>query len=309
MKPKRIIINADDYGWSRGITDGILHAHQAGVVTSTSLMANQPASEYAIEKLQNAPNLGVGIHLNLCHGRPVLSPTQVPSLVRSDGTFFPPPHMATRLNKLQVSPREIEKEFRAQIAWVKTKGITPTHADSHHDMHRYPCAVRAFRRAVEAEGIRCVRAPRHEHWPKNGYIGGPYGGPVYRRLLVAPYMVWLQHVVLRNFILPDSCLVYHPRYRVSLDLLCAGWMEALADVPAGTYELVCHPGVSETGFSESDSFSTRRELELRILTDLEFRSVIEASKIELITYRELVDPPKAMGVQPEVTYDSKTEKQ
>jgi chitin disaccharide deacetylase len=303
VKPKRLIINADDYGWSRGITDGILHAHQAGVVTSTSLMANQPASEYAIEKLQNAPNLGVGIHLNLCDGRPVLPPTQVPSLVRSDGTFFPAPQMAARLKKLRVSPREIEKEFRAQIAWVQTKGITPTHADSHHHMHFYPCAVRAFRRAVEAGGIRCARAPRREYWPKNGQIGGPYGGPVYRRLLMMAYVQWLQQVVLRNLTLPDSCFVDHPRCRVNLDLLRAGWMEALANVPAGTYELGCHPGLSEAGFSESDSFSARRELELRILTDLGFRSVIDGSEIELITYRELVDQPKAIGVQHEVTYE------
>lgn len=303
MRLKRLIINADDYGWSRGITDGILHAHQAGVVTSTSLMANQPASEYAIEKLQNAPNLGVGIHLNLCDGRSVLPPTQVPSLVRSDGTFFPAPQMAARLKRLQVSPREIEKEFRAQIAWIKTKGITPTHADSHNDMHRYPCAVRAFRHAVEAEGIRCVRAPRHEHWPKNGYIGGPHGGPVYRRLLVAAYMAWLQRVVLRNLTLPDSCLVYHPRYRASLDLLCAGWTEALANVPAGTYELGCHPGLSESGFSESDSFNARREIELQILTDPEFRRVIEVHEIELINYRQLVGSHQAIGMQQEVTHE------
>src|SRR4029077_4860323 len=133
--------------------------------------------------------------------------------------------------------------------------------------------------------------------------GGPYGGPVYRRLLLTAYMQWLQQVVLRDLNLPDSCLVYHPRYRVSLDLLGAGWIEALANVPAGTYELGCHPGLAEVGFSESDNYSARREIELRILTDREFRSVIEASRIELITYRELVDPPSYIGVQREVPHE------
>jgi predicted glycoside hydrolase/deacetylase ChbG (UPF0249 family) len=297
MKPKRLIINADDFGWSVGISDGILHAHKAGVVTSASLMANQPASDYAIARLKTFPNLGVGVHLNLCDGRPVLPPSDVQSLVRADGTFYPACEMMSRITRWQVSPGEIEREFRAQIQWIELRGVHPTHADSHQHLHLYPCVVRAFRRAVEAEGIRCVRAPRHEHWPKNGHIGGPYGGPIYRRLVMTAYVQWLQEVVLRDLKLPDSCLVYHPRYRASLDLLCIGWTEALANVPAGTYELACHPGQSEAGFSESDTFGARRELELQILTDLKFRGVIEASGIELITYRELVDLPRTIGME------------
>jgi chitin disaccharide deacetylase len=303
MKPKRLIINADDYGWSVGITEGVLHAHKTGVVTSASLMANQPATDYAITRLREFPDLGVGVHLNLCDGRPVSPLCDVPSLVRPDGTFYPAGEMMSRLRRWQVSSKDIEREFRAQIQSIELRGVHPTHADSHQHLHLYPCAVRAFRRAVEAEGIRCVRAPRHQYWPKNGQIAGPYGGPVYRRLLMTAYVQWLQQTVFRNLTLPDSCLVYHPRYRVSPDLLCAGWTEALANLPAGTYELGCHPGLSEAGFSESDSFSARRELELRILTDREFRSVIETREIELITYRELVDPPRAIGVQREATHE------
>ena len=248
MKTKRLIINADDYGWTVGITDGILHAHKAGVVTSASLMANQPASNYAIERLSEFPGLGVGAHLYLCDGRPVSPPSEVPSLVRSDGTFYPAAEMIPRLKRWQTSAREIETEFRAQIRWIKLRGLQPTHADSHHHLHFYPCAVHAFRRAVRAEGIQCVRAPRHEHWPKDGYIGGPYGGPVHRRLLVAAYNEWVQRVVLRGLSLPDACFVHHPRYRASLDLLREGWTAAVANLRPGTYELGCHPGRSEVGF-------------------------------------------------------------
>ena len=71
MKPTRLIINADDFGWSRSITDGILRAHEDGIVTSTSLLANQPASVYAISMIPGVPRLGIGIHLNLCSGAPV----------------------------------------------------------------------------------------------------------------------------------------------------------------------------------------------------------------------------------------------
>src|SRR5215469_17901352 len=78
---KRLIVNADDLGLSHGITEAILHCHLNGIVTSASLMVNQPGTEYAVEWIKKTPNLDVGIHLNLCQGRPVLPPRMVGSLV------------------------------------------------------------------------------------------------------------------------------------------------------------------------------------------------------------------------------------
>ena len=80
---KRLIINADDLGWSRGISDGIFLAHRQGLVTSASLMVNQPASEYALVLANQNPRLAVGIHLNLCTGAPVLPPENVPKIGRA----------------------------------------------------------------------------------------------------------------------------------------------------------------------------------------------------------------------------------
>src|SRR6266481_5597169 len=113
LKKKRLIVNADDLGLSRGITDGILFSHQQGIVTSASYMVNQPASEYAAERLREFPTLDVGIHLNLCQGKPVLPPSAVPTLVDSDGCFLPPPRMARRLTLWRASPKEIHIEFCA----------------------------------------------------------------------------------------------------------------------------------------------------------------------------------------------------
>lgn len=295
MNSKRLIINADDYGWCRGITDGILQAHKAGVVTSTSLMANQPASEYAIERLSEVPTLGVGVHLYLCDGRPILPASDVPSLVTPSGIFFSEHEMIPRLQHWKVPSTQIEKEFRAQITWIRARGITPTHADSHHHMHFYPSVVHAFRRAMKAEGIQCARAARHKHWPQNGYIGGSYGGPLLRRVLLSAYMGSLQQVVLRSIKLPDSSLAYHPRYRASLNMLEEGWISALKNLPTGTYELGCHPGISQAGFSETDNYKIRRELELKILTGNNFRNTVESCGIELITYRDLVRSSKSIA--------------
>jgi predicted glycoside hydrolase/deacetylase ChbG (UPF0249 family) len=78
---RRLIVNADDFGWTRGITDAIVTCHNQGIVTSAALLVNQAASLYAIEQAKQAPRLGIGTHLNLCEGRPVLAAREAPSLV------------------------------------------------------------------------------------------------------------------------------------------------------------------------------------------------------------------------------------
>jgi predicted glycoside hydrolase/deacetylase ChbG (UPF0249 family) len=287
MKSKRLIINADDLGMSRGITDGILRAHREGVVTSASLIVNQAGSEYAVAQLVKYPDLGVGIHLNISEGTPVLPPQQVPTLVTRDGCFYPPAQMVRRLWRWHTSPHELEAEFRAQIRRMKDRGLSITHGDCHHHMHLYPCAVAPFRRALLAEGIHCARAPRHRHWPRDGYIGGPHAGPAYRRLLVCAYADFTQRVTFRPLITPDSCLTCHPRYANRLESLTEGWKAALQNIIPGVYELGCHPSLRDPAFSDHTYWRERRELELRILTDPAFRTVIEENNIELINYSNL----------------------
>lgn len=287
MNPKRLIVNADDFGWARGITDGVLRAHREGVVTSATLMVNQPASLYALEQARGAPGLDVGIHLNLCDGAPVLPARQVPSLVHGEGRFYPAAEFTRRLWKGQVSAVEMEEEFRAQIRWMKERGRSPTHADSHHHLHFHPRVAGPFLRALRAEGILRARPPRQRHWPRDGSWVGSHAGPFHRRLLVAAYLDLLQRVVYRDLRCPDCRIALHPRYRDNPELLSEGWARALESLPAGTYELECHPGLSEPGFSDDDRWSSRRELELRILTDPPLRALIQRNEIALIGYSRL----------------------
>ena len=79
----RLVINADDFGLSAGVNRGILAAHAAGTVTSTSLLPNLPAFDDAVRSARATPTLGIGLHFNLTTGAPVSAPDQVPSLVDS----------------------------------------------------------------------------------------------------------------------------------------------------------------------------------------------------------------------------------
>jgi len=284
---KRLIINADDYGLSRGITDGILLTHQEGILTSTSLMVNQPATDYAISRAKEVPELGIGIHLNLTQGMPVLPKDQVRTLVDDDGCFYSCGRLAKKLLRLQVSAQEIEAEFRAQIQLMKSNGMMPTHADSHHRIHMYPSAARAFHNAIVSEGIRRARAPRKQYWPANGRWGGPHIGPLYRRLAAKSYLEFLQSVVFRDLQLPDAGVTFHPFYSGKLAALPTAWQSTLEHLPGGSYEMWCHPGFLENGFSRTDSIAEQREVEIGILTDKNLRELARQREIQLISFRQL----------------------
>jgi chitin disaccharide deacetylase len=287
MKERRLIVNADDFGMSRGISDGILLAHRFGFLTSASLMVNMPATDYAVERLATAPTLSVGIHLNICRGRPISPPHDVPSLVDATGEFHSPPVMIRKLWRCETSTQELETEFHAQIRWMKSRGLQPTHADSHHHMHIYPTAVSAFARAVAAEGIPSIRASRFSCWPRNGAPGGPHEGGIVRRLLVQGYRNALQHIAFRKFDSADSRISFPSAARRDSTNLGVLWTTTFENLPAGTFELTCHPGFFQAGFSESDSIHRQREDELNWLTNPEMREVIERHAIHLISYRQL----------------------
>jgi len=296
MSGIRLIVNADDFGMSRGITDGVLLAHRYGFLTSASLMVNMPASNYAVAQTGHAPRLGVGIHLNICQGRPAMPSSEVPTLVNASGEFYPAPAAIRRLWKWQVSPGELEAEFRAQIRWMKDRGIHPTHADSHHHLHLYPAAILPFARALQAEQIRCARASRCSQWPEGHSRGGPHEGSLARRLLVQAYRSCVQATLLRRFQSPESRISFHSRDRHNFTVLGQRWLAAFANLPPGIFELACHPGFFEKGVSECDPIHLQREEELHWLTSRDFRKAIDRSGIQLISYADLVCENATMRV-------------
>lgn len=293
MTGTRLIVNADDFGMSRGITDGIITAHRYGFLTSTSLMPNMPAAEYALGRLARFPRLAIGVHLNICAGRPILPPSEVPSLVGSTGQFHPPRVMIRRLCTGRTAGRELFAEFCAQIRWLKDRGIAPTHADSHHHMHLYPAAILPFVRAMNSEGIVTTRSPRCSIWSSTAghsfaaRVGGPHEGSVVRRVAVRAYRSALQHGPFRGLLMPSSRLSFPSYSRRDLDALGEEWKKSLAVPVPGTFELTCHPGLFERGFSEHDAIHAQRERELQWLTSPDLRAAIDRSGIELITYRDL----------------------
>lgn len=134
-----LIINADDFGYSSGINYGIIDAHQQGVLTSTTMMANMPGFDHGVLLAKKNPNLGVGVHLTLTCGRPLLD--NVHSLVDETGMF----HKIGYYEKpFTINEEDLYREWKAQINKLIKNGIYPTHLDSHHHVNTIPGISETF---------------------------------------------------------------------------------------------------------------------------------------------------------------------
>ena len=155
---KRLIINADDFGLCKGVNQAVAEAHQTGVLTSATLMANMPSAEEAVAMAGQLPSLGVGVHLNLTDGKPVSRESVTGLLTDSTGNFK---YSTGRLSLLSlISPKfrqALRTELEAQIRWVIERGIRPTHLDSHKHIHSFPVIFSLVCRLAKKYGIQAVR--------------------------------------------------------------------------------------------------------------------------------------------------------
>ncbi|ETI69114.1 chitin disaccharide deacetylase [Neobacillus vireti] len=126
----KLIINADDFGLSRGVNHGIIDSYLYGVVNSTTMMMNMAGTDHAIQLAKKTSGLRVGVHLVLTSGKPIA--TDVPTLISENGYFK---SLAAFNNGSDLSLAEVEKEWTAQIERFIASGLTPTHFDSHHHVH------------------------------------------------------------------------------------------------------------------------------------------------------------------------------
>ena len=128
----KVIINADDFGYSNSVNYGILDSHLNGVLTSTTLMANMPGFNHAVAIKKATPTLGVGVHLVMSCGAPVLKTHT--EIVDLDGNFRKGSAYFGGYDFSETFLAELKEEWTAQIEKVYAAGILPTHIDGHHHL-------------------------------------------------------------------------------------------------------------------------------------------------------------------------------
>jgi predicted glycoside hydrolase/deacetylase ChbG (UPF0249 family) len=253
-----VIVNADDFGLSNNISEAIVRGHDRGVITSTTLIANAPATEHAANLAKRRSSLGVGIHLNLSTGRPLIDPGALPGLVTTDGCFLPPDTTSRRLifDLRLVDP--IVREYSRQVERCLDLGIAPTHCDTHHGMHGLPVVFEAFRRTLLRYRIRAARSQVRlviQARPCATLQSGGIAGRVRRDRSMRG--VWkrlcMQRMRASGIRTPDGLL----RADLSnIDQLApVQWFDFLVrHAPPGTFEIVLHPGRVEPGDGASNGF-------------------------------------------------------
>lgn len=144
-----VIVNADDFGYSRGTNYGIIDAHKYGLVNSTTMMMNMSAVDHAFDLAFENSELAVGIHLVLTAGAPILQ-SGVDSLIQPNGSFKT---LSMLSGKFDLNPSEVEKEWEAQIEKFISYGLMPNHFDSHHHVHSIPQLADVVRNLVQKYGV------------------------------------------------------------------------------------------------------------------------------------------------------------
>lgn len=285
---KRLIINADDFGFTSGVNRAIIQAHTRGVVTSSTLMAHGSAFAGAVELSKTVPGLSIGCHVVLIDGEPMLEPGRLPSLTDAGRFRDGLKTFAARALTSRMNPAEIEAEASAQIRKIQSAGITLSHFDTHKHTHLFPPVLRPLLRAAATYGVKAVRNPFGPRFPLRS-----------SRLLARPNL-WTRYAevkVLSRFAGNFHEAVEHEGFATpdgTLGIEVTGSLDetlfrALAEsMPEGTWEFVCHPGYND---AELQTAKTRlresRETELRVLTLPVAREVLESEGVQLISYRDL----------------------
>lgn len=157
---RQIIVNADDFGRHKDINRAVEAGVREGVLRSATIMPGGAAFDDAAAFAARCPELGVGIHLTLVNGNPVLPPAEIPSLVTKRGVFVDDhTAFAMRLLRGAVNLDEVRAELAAQLRCVENAGIRPTHADSHQHMHVLPGVIDIVLDLCRDAGIPAMRAP------------------------------------------------------------------------------------------------------------------------------------------------------
>jgi len=286
---KNLIVNADDLGWTEGVNRGIVEAFRNGIVTSASLLANGAAFAGGVEAARSAPDLGVGVHLNLSDGPPVANPETVASLLNDKGEFAGGPEsLLMKLARRRLLPREVEREWDAQIKKVRDAGIEPTHLDGHKHVHMLPGLFEIALRLAKRHGIGAIRVSLEASSLRAALSSGEKqnAGVVIKQGVQARGLKLLARDAREQAERAGiSTADYFCGIAQTGELTLEGVMQLLKNLPEGTTELMVHPGYSDDALRKTATrLQESRQSELAILTDTGIRNLVASQGIRLIDY-------------------------
>jgi predicted glycoside hydrolase/deacetylase ChbG (UPF0249 family) len=260
---KHLVVNADDFGFTRDVNRGIIEAHRDGILTATTLMATGAAFDDAVTLARENPSLDIGCHLVLV----------------GDAPF--PPTVAKLTQAVALKRIHVYDELRRQIARIVDAGLAPTHLDTHKHTHLLPPVLDAVARLSEEFKIPWVRRPFDFPLQPGG-------------------VSWTKRAVSRSLSVVRGRFArilasHHCRstdhfagFQITGHYDAASLVALIQALPEGSTEFMCHPGrCTEELRSQKTRLKESREQELRALTAPEVRASLRDAGVKLVTYREL----------------------
>lgn len=260
---RQLVVNADDFGFTRDVNQGIIEAHRNGILTATTIMSNGAAFNDAVRLAKENPVLDIGVHLVLV-GQPPF-PTTVARLTR-----------AVVLKQIQ-----IYEELSAQVCKALDAGLKPTHLDTHKHTHLLPPVLDAVARISEEFKIPWVRrpfdfplTPRGVSWKKRA---------VSRSLGVVRSR--FQRVLASHGCRSTD---HFAGFQITGKFDASDLTALIRSLPEGSTEFMCHPGICTAELRAAHTrLKESREEELRALTAPEVRDALRDSGVELATFSSL----------------------
>ena len=241
--PRRLIVNADDFGRSASINQAVIRAHREGILTTASLMVNEPACEEAVALARENPTLGVGLHLTLLCGHSALPPAEVPGLVNPNGEFSNNPAGAGFRYFFQRSLREpLRREIHAQFQKFRATRLPLDHVNGHLHLHLHPTVFRILMADASQLGIKRLRLTFD---PFRLNLRAASGHLAYRALHVAifhPLSARARPALAQRGIRHTEA-VFGLLQNARVDEAYVGRL--LPQLPAGDSELYSHPSLDE----------------------------------------------------------------
>lgn len=242
--PPRLILNADDFGLTRGVNRAIAELHAAGALTSATLMARGAAFGDAVTLAKANPGLAVGCHVVFTDGLPVSPPASIATLLGPDRHAFRPSLHAFLLAAFagRLGRSELKREAVAQIRTLQNAGIRVTHVDTHKHTHMLPGIAGPLLEAALETGVPAIRNPFEQPWSLG--LGQP---PPLRLAGIAATRIFRRGFLAQPAIRSGAVRTTSGTLGISATgrLTEPTLRQLLAHLPEGTWELVCHPGYND----------------------------------------------------------------
>jgi hopanoid biosynthesis associated protein HpnK len=282
---KKLIINADDFGIHESVNNGILKGHISGCITSTTIMAGAQGFEHAVKTANSAPGLGVGVHLTFVGEKPVGDLREVASIL--DDTEYLHKNYTDFIKKYvqgKIDLKHVSYETFAQIEKITKSGLKLplTHLDSHQHLHVLPGVIDIVIKAALEFNIKAIRVPNERFLFRGGYNAG-LGRLIGRSGLTALALLAKQKIKKASLFAPDNFFGMLAGGNLREEYL----LNILNALPAGTSEVMIHPGDDDAALKAKYGWPYNWQAELAAVTSPQVLEKIKEEKIELISFKDI----------------------